>query len=88
MVGPKMQDFCPRINMLKRKYFSKQSYNELWFVKKCQNCTFKVNFLCQKLTEFFQKKSFKNINLGDHFLGKTFFVDQIFDELTFLVGIF
>ena len=27
-----------------------------------------VNFLCQKLTEFFQKKSFKNINLGDHFL--------------------
>jgi hypothetical protein len=26
--------------------------------KKCWNCTFKVNFLCQKSTEFFQKKSF------------------------------
>ena len=38
----------------------KQSCDELWFVKKCQNCTFKVNFLCQKSTEFFQKKiSFK-----------------------------
>ena len=34
----------------------KQSYDELWFVKKCQNCTFKVNFLCQKSTEFFQIK--------------------------------
>ena len=31
-------------------------YNELWFARKCRNCTFKVNFLCQKLTEFFQKK--------------------------------
>ena len=38
MVGPKMQDFCPRINMLKG-FFLKQSCNELWFVKKCQNCT-------------------------------------------------
>ena len=39
MVGPKMQDFCPRINM---------------HVKNRRN--------------FFKKKSFKNINLGDHFL--------------------
>ena len=54
MVGPKMQDFCPKINMLKG-FFLKQSYDELWFVKKCQNRTFKVNFLCQKSTEFFQK---------------------------------
>ena len=31
-------------------------------------------FLCQKSTEFFQKKiSSKNINLGDHYLVKTFF---------------
>ena len=55
MVGPKMQDFCPRINVLKRIFF-KQSYDELWLVKKCQNLTFKVNFLCQKLTKKFQKK--------------------------------
>ena len=42
--------------------------------KKCQNCTFKVIFLCQKLTDFFLKKnSFTNINLGDHFFVKTFF---------------
>ena len=34
-----------------------------------RNFTFKVNFLSQKWTEIFQKKnSFKNINLGDHFL--------------------
>ena len=30
----------------------KQSCDELWFVKKCRNHTFKVNFLCQKSTEF------------------------------------
>ena len=36
-----------------------QSCKELWFVKKCQNRTFKVNFLCQKLTEFFQKQAWK-----------------------------
>ena len=34
----------------------KQSCDELGFVKKCQNCTFKVNFLCQKSMEIFQKK--------------------------------
>ena len=31
-----------------KEIVSKQSCNELWFVKKCWNCTFKVNFLCQK----------------------------------------
>ena len=41
---------------LEKNNFLKQSYNELWFVKKCRNRTFKVNFLCQKSTEFFQKK--------------------------------
>jgi hypothetical protein len=46
-----------------KKILLKQSYDELWFVKMCQNYTFKVNFLCQKSIEFF-----KNINLGDHFL--------------------
>ena len=37
-----------------KDFFKKKSYNELWFVKKCQNCTFKVNFLWQKSTDFFQ----------------------------------
>ena len=38
------------------KTFSKKIVDELLFVKKYQNCTFKVNFLCQKSTDFFQKK--------------------------------
>ena len=81
-------------------YFLKQSYNELWFVKKCQNRTFKVNFGCQKVVEFFQKKNLsKNINLGDHYLLFFFLISifeplyflklrPIFDGLSLLVGIF
>ena len=57
----------------------RQSCDELGFVKKCRNCTFNVNCLCQKLTEFFQKKkSFKNINLGDNFFVKNIFSNFIF----------
>ena len=62
MVGPKMQDFCPKINMLKG-FFLKQSYYELLFVKKSWNCTFKVNFLCQKSTESFQKRNHLRISI-------------------------
>ena len=73
MVGPKKQAFWPRINILKGN-LKKKSFDELRFVKKCQNRTFKVNFECQKLIEFFQKKFLsKNINLGNHYLVKTFF---------------
>ena len=40
--------------------YSKQvflkSFNELQFIKKCQNCTFEVNIRCQKSVKFFQKK--------------------------------
>ena len=43
MVGPKMQDFCPRINMLKG-IFLKQRYNVLWFVKKCLKSYFQGQF--------------------------------------------
>ena len=39
-----------------KDFFSK-SVDESWFIKKCQNCTFKVNFRCQKSTDFFQKKT-------------------------------
>jgi hypothetical protein len=35
----------------KNRHAERKSFDELWFVKKCQNLTFKVNFLCQKLTE-------------------------------------
>ena len=64
--------FWPRINILRiliRGFFFK-SFDELRFIKKCQNHTFKVNFRCQKSNKFFQKKSFKNINLRDHILQK------------------
>ena len=37
-----------------KEFFSKQSYDELSFVKKSRNCTFKVNFLGQK-SEFKKK---------------------------------
>ena len=58
---------------------------------------FQSQFSMSKINWIF---SSKNINLGDHFLLKTFFLDSIFeplyflelcpifDELTFLVGIF
>ena len=39
-----------------REIFFKKFVDELWFIKKCQNCTFKVNFQCQKSTDFFQNK--------------------------------
>ena len=71
MVGPIMQNFCLRINMLKGNCF-KTILRWFWIVKKCQNHTFEVNFLCQKLTESFQKNQSKNINFGDYFCKKTF----------------
>ena len=39
-----------------RENLFKKSVAKLWFIKMCQNCTFKVNFQCQKSTEFSQKK--------------------------------
>ena len=54
MVGPKKQEFWPRINILKGLFL--KFVDELRFIKKCQNCTFKVNFQCQKSTDFFQNK--------------------------------
>ena len=35
--------------------------------------TFKVIFLCEKLVEYFQKKSMKNIRLGDQLLLENVF---------------
>ena len=78
-------------------YFKKKkSCNKLWFIKKCQNRTFDVNFRCQKSTKFFAKKKNNlriSIYLRDQFFSRvnfltTFFFKlcPIFDELTFLVG--
>ena len=56
------------------EFLFKRSSDELQFVKKCQNCTFKVNFRCQKSINVFQKKCLStNINLGDRISVKPFF---------------
>ena len=53
--------------------------------RKCQNLTFKVNFLYQKLSESFSILfSSKNINLGAHFLLLTFFDKIKIERLLFL----
>ena len=83
-MGPKMQGFYSKINCIQMKllYFVKLMWRQ--GLKKCQNCKFKVNFLCQKSTQFFKKKSSKNINLGEHFL-LIFFLDSIIEPLYFLI---
>ena len=53
--GAKRQDFWQRINILKGICFKQKSVDELRFVKKCENFTFKVNFRCQKSTKFVHK---------------------------------
>ena len=61
-----------------KEIFLKQSYDELWFIIQSQ-------FSMSKINQFFSKKIwFKNINLGEHFLVKTFFLDLIFEPLYFL----
>ena len=62
----------------------KCSVDEWQFVKKSQNPTFKVDVWCQKSTDFFfHFLSFKNINLGEHFLLKTFFSSLKFSTTLF-----
>ena len=51
MVGLEKQDFWPRINILK--------VDDLRFVKKCQNCTFKV----KNQPNFFKKKFHLRISI-------------------------
>ena len=72
MVDLKKQDFWPKINRLKG-YALFCEYNELQFVKKCQNYTYFQNQMI-----FF---SFKNINSGQHTLVKTFFLNSLFKAL-------
>jgi len=62
-----MQGFAQESTCSKEIFF-KQSCDELLFVKKCRNRNFKVNFYVKNRRNFFKKKSFMNINLGDNFL--------------------
>ena len=69
----KSKIFAQESTRSKEKEF-KNSADELWFIKKYQNRTLKVDFLCLKLSESFQIKfSLKNINLGHQLLLKPFF---------------
>ena len=68
MVGPKMQDFCPRINMLKGKCFN-TILQWIMVRQKVLKSYFQSQFSKSKIDRICSKKnSFKNINLGDHFL--------------------
>ena len=50
-------------------------------IKSHEISTFKVNFLCQKTFELFQKKSLKNINLEPHFSKLHFLIISILKSL-------
>jgi hypothetical protein len=76
LIGPKEQGgFGSKINCIQMKLLYFENRYKARASKSAKiNGTFKVNFPCQKTTEFFQKKiSSKNINLGDHFMLKAFF---------------
>ena len=71
--------------MASKESFFQKSIDELWFIKKCQNCTFKVNILCQKLREFFQKKNISEYQFRrPFFVKKHFSLTSIFEPLSFL----
>ena len=80
--GTKLESFLPKNQHTQRKLSNFENWvsGEVLKSAKSPNLfTFKVNFLCQKLSEsysiFF---SLKNINLGAHFLLLTFFDNIIF----------
>ena len=71
------KDFLPKNQHTQRKLSNFENWvsGEVSKSAKSPNLlTFKVNFLCQKLSESFSIFfSLKNINLGAHFLLLTFF---------------
>ena len=71
-----------------KEFSLKKSVDELLFIKKCQNCTFKVNFWYQKSTKVFQKEKIilRTSTFKRPFFSIIFFLNSIFDKLTFLVG--
>ena len=83
MVGPKKIDFTPRIDILKGKKIKYPLMN-CGLSKIAKTVLSKSIFNVTNQLNFFKKKSFKNINLGDHFLVKIFDLDSIFEPLYFL----
>ena len=76
MVCPKMQDFCPRINMLKGNCLK----TILQWIMVCQKVLKSYsNFSMSKINGIFsKKKSSKNINFGDYLCKKHIFSHSIF----------
>ena len=74
MVGPKMQAFHPRIDMLKGNCFILRIQGAP-VLQKGPKSYFQSQFSMSKIDRFFSKKIHLRIfiNLGDHFLQKTFF---------------
>ena len=73
-LGPKKQGFWTTINCIQMKSMYLVNSSTWLVVRKCQNLTFKVNFLRQKSFESFRIFfSIKNTSLGANFLLKFFF---------------
>ena len=63
-----------------KHFLKKKSVDELQLVKKCQNRSFKVNFLCKKSYKFFPNFFF----IEEHQFRSTFF-DKINFQITLLL---
>ena len=84
MVGPKMQAFCHDHAMLKGNCCILRIRGAP-VCQKVPKSYFQSQFSMSKIDGIFsKKKSFKNINLGDNFLKKHFFLTPIFEPLYFL----
>ena len=72
--GYKIRKILPKNQHTQKKLLNFENWVNWGGVKKCQNLTFKFNFLCQKLSGCFSIFfSLKNINLGAHISLLTFF---------------
>ena len=67
MVGPKMQDFAQESTCSKEIFLNNPTMN-YGSSKSAEIVLSKSIFYVKNRQNFFKKKSFKNINLGDHFL--------------------
>ena len=86
--GTTLKRFLPKNQHSQRKLLNFENWvngQVSKSAKKCQNLTFKINFLCQKSSKFFSIFFFslKNTNLGAHFLLLTFLTTSIFNHFIF-----
>ena len=73
-MGPKKQGFCSKINCIQMKLLYFVNWHSARASKSAKIVLSKPIFYVKNQPNFFEKKnSSKNINLGEHFLLKTFF---------------